>query len=469
MPTIKPISPRVCLVTWQSRIHIDAHDKPQVLAMARQGNISAIGALRAAILDSPHSANEDAIDIIFRTLEARPVPDIAEISRNRAMAVLIVAGPALCLSMFWSILQDGNIKPAVRVAIVRNLLELSDIFLRWSYFCLDTGQPYLPGENIPGSPREDELRYVDQARLLLRLLELDGACSEILLSSDAFMDLFLELWNAELDEDASRSNRIIDTSTHASCPIVSLGFKLVKGGESSQHVFLRRCGTRRACTVFVKGLMDRLSWKFDLRNSMISGLTETLVTLMSIASMLWATSPLYQRRLRQASFLHDFSACWNFISIDLVEQGFSPEDRFDILFPTLFHVFSMSIDAGSPTGRCHNWRELIKGGFFGTFSGAISGNMEIKAWDMIAQLTSSVSHFLVYPRLISPTSFGTLSNISAPVGAPAAASWGSFLKALERAEAAQSLLANRPPVHVCDNRLVGPLDDAIDDLCLMLS
>ncbi|TEB15348.1 hypothetical protein FA13DRAFT_839244 [Coprinellus micaceus] len=74
---------------------------------------------------------------------------------------------------------------------------------------------------------------------------------------------------------------------------------------------------------------------------------------------------------------------------------------------------------------------------------------------MIIQLVSSVSHLSIYPRLISPTSFGKVSHISAPVGAQAAACWGSFLKAFERAEAARSLLANRPPMHVCDNRLCG--------------
>lgn len=58
MPTIKPISPRVCLVTW-NRGRTRTLTSPQVFAMARQGDISAIGALSAAILDSPHTADVD--------------------------------------------------------------------------------------------------------------------------------------------------------------------------------------------------------------------------------------------------------------------------------------------------------------------------------------------------------------------------------------------------------------------------
>lgn len=91
----------------------------------------------------------------------------------------------------------------------------------------------------------------------------------------------------------------------------------------------------------------------------------------------------------------------------------------------------MAIDAASPTARCHNWHELNRGQFFEAFSGAISGKVELKAWDMIIQLVSSVSHLSIYPGLISPTSFGKVSDISAPVGAPAAACWGSFLKAFK--------------------------------------
>lgn len=405
----------------------------------------------------------EVIDIIFQNLVARPVPAKTDLDRNHNLVVLGAMAPALCLSLFWTIFTNDNcMRPDVKAAVVRNHLECGSIFWRWTQFCLKSGHPCLPGDELGGGfPTTEQDRYPVQVRFLLRLLDMDVELSQALLSSDAFIVLFLQLWNGEYTRSGDRMIvPVMDVSTASPCPIVLMALKIVKS-EPSGPIFFQRFSNKRFCRAFVRPLVDRVQWVQDSPNSQISGITESLGKLFEIGEALWYFSALYRHHLRGMNFLGYFCAAWTGVSEVLSEtaaDGARAEIRDTVLLPTVSNLFEMALHDQDRRTAYHNWRCLTAGGFFELLFLSLS-QVDAKIWSRVSHSVMPImGTLLAYPRLIAPNSFGDISVVDvASSDLWIVSSWNAFSKAFHRTKAARDALSKRPPVYICDNSLVSPI------------
>ncbi|KAJ3539841.1 hypothetical protein NMY22_g4547 [Coprinellus aureogranulatus] len=310
MPRIEPIHPESLI-------------PDKVIQGATRGEIVHLEVLRRIILASPRSVTPEVVDILFGNLAARPVPPSLRLNLHFANVAFSALAPALCLSLFWNVTQnDQSMTPQVKDAVGRNLVEYGSVLCRWVRYCLRTGHPCLPTEELgDNSSKEEQDRYPAQARLLLHLLRLDATSSQALLSSNAFIELFLELWSGEYERYGGRIFRAMDLSTEAPCPIVLLAATVITNGLS-REIFLQRFCSKRACDEFTSALVDRATWdRDDSRICSIAGLAKSLVILFRMTKILWYSNDGYRIRLRKSGFLANLCGGWGTVSFYSTEKN----------------------------------------------------------------------------------------------------------------------------------------------------
>ncbi|KAJ3539848.1 hypothetical protein NMY22_g4554 [Coprinellus aureogranulatus] len=163
------------------------------------------------------------IDVVFEGLTASAVPAIRDPRTNLPFVALAGARPSLSLTLFWKIIgTDGGAKLDIKTTLIRNITEHGHMFFRWSAFCLRCCHQCFPEDMFP-NPSEAKLfteRYLLQARLLLKLLDVDAELSQFILCCDDFLELFLQLWSKEKSIDGPLVSRIVDPTGDYACPIV---------------------------------------------------------------------------------------------------------------------------------------------------------------------------------------------------------------------------------------------------------
>ncbi|KAJ3540102.1 hypothetical protein NMY22_g4444 [Coprinellus aureogranulatus] len=324
-------------------------------------------------------------------------------------------------------------KRPVKDAVIRNLVEFGSVMCRWVHFCLRSGHPCLPAEELGDkSLKTEQDRYPAQARLLLHLLDLDDSSYEALLSSDAFIQLFLELWSGEYARDGNRIIRAMDVSTnHVACPIITL---------------LTR-------DKFSQALVDRVASGVDSPNCKVAGFARCLLLLFKIARILWDSDMYYRDRLRRLGFLTYMCEAWNLLSPHFADKNdVNLGVRCKISIPALVDLLALALDESDRRIKHKNQRDLIAGGFLDVlFRSLVIIDNDI--WDAISlSLIPALGRLLVYPSLIPPTLFGDSSAIEIIVDNPSIAlSWNAILRALEWTKATSETLSKRTTVLLCDN------------------
>ncbi|TEB27132.1 hypothetical protein FA13DRAFT_1776560 [Coprinellus micaceus] len=428
---------------------------PDLLSMARRGDIAGIETIKLIILATPRSVTAEVVDVLFENMTMCPVPPLSDLKRETLKmykGTLTAIPPALCISLFWSIVTTkACMKPGVKTAVVANILEHDGAFCRWIQFSMRSGLPSLPGEELGNSFGTNQKRFPLQAQLLIKLLALDESLCEALLSSDPFIDLFLELWCGEASRNENGIMRVIDLSTEHECPIISLAHTFVQT-DASLEVFLSRCSGKTLRQEFLQCLLDRVIRGDTGSNIHTMGWALSLLKLVELADRLWTSSSAYRQAFHKTLFLPHFCRAWrtvtSFFAQDL--EGCA-KIRFMLCLPTMIRMLSMAI--ADPARHLHkNWRILGGGGFLESFFQSIF-TLEDRVWDAVwPGVIQNLATLLAYPALVHPTCFGDITIIEVKISSPMnVAYWNVFARAWSRAKAASEALVERPPENVCDN------------------
>ncbi|KAJ3540106.1 hypothetical protein NMY22_g4445 [Coprinellus aureogranulatus] len=389
------------------------------------------------------------IDVVFEGLTASAVPAIRDPRTNLPFVALAGARPSLSLILFWKIIgTDGGAKLDIKTTLIRNMTEHGNMFFRWSAFCLRCCHRCLPEDMFP-NPSEAKLfteRYLLQARLLLKLLDVDAGLSQFILCCDDFLELFLQLWSKEKSIDGPLVSRIVDPTGDYACPIVRLAQRIM-ANESSKETFFRRCGTKKHCVDFTDAIVDRVNWGNDVPNYNMAGWIETLMGILEVTEVLWSSSERYSRRLREIAFLMQFSCAWDAVTTAIVKEA-GCRSEFLFLLKPAFSLMAMAFNAPSHSAIRQNWKWLDTGDFWKSFFPAIACVCKNgTTWRAISPaIFSTQGPLLAHPKLIPYRGWAD-SSIVKPVERVELQRWNGYVDALQMAQKAGAFC------YPCDNPL----------------
>ncbi|TEB27152.1 hypothetical protein FA13DRAFT_1794971 [Coprinellus micaceus] len=209
---------------------------PQILQMVEQGDLPSLRHLERLI--SPGNVTEEILATIFKCLTSHPVPVASDWVNELVLKTRVGSRPSACLCVFWKIFdlisrQGGTSK--LEPTLLKHLLESDDMLL----------EGYSPRAN----------RYLTVAHHLLMLLKLDEDYRAVMLSSTAFINLFLELWLVEDRRDRSGKLiwRMVNSKDFFGCSIIDLADTILSD-STSQEFILKRCVTAQQCDLFSRAL-----------------------------------------------------------------------------------------------------------------------------------------------------------------------------------------------------------------------
>ncbi|KAJ3529313.1 hypothetical protein NMY22_g9046 [Coprinellus aureogranulatus] len=427
----------------------------QRLSWARQGDLAALKDLQKSV--KVENVTPTMVDIVFEGLTAKPVPAIRDPRTNMALVALAGTRPALSLDLFWRI-AGTNIaaRPDTKDALIRNITEHGNMFFRWSAFCLRCNQPCFPDDMFqnPNDSVVRPKRYLLQARLLLKLLDIDTSLSLCILTCDDFLDLFLQLWNegVSLPDPLERVSRVMDTTDEYACPIVQLAQKIM-ADDASKEAFLQQLETKKCSVKFSDATLDRVNSPDEGRTYNMAGWMETLMGILEVAEILWSSSEKCRRRLHGLAFLMHFSHAWNDVTTTLVKKAGHRSD-FLILLQPITGLMVMAFNGRSHSTIRRNWQWLNMGEFWGTLFEALASVCKDEAtWGPAAPVAYMTRALLAHPMLIPYPTCADGSIVKPSFDEVDVQRWRGYASAFEMAQDAKAAVERRLPAerYLCDN------------------
>ncbi|KAJ3532474.1 hypothetical protein NMY22_g7731 [Coprinellus aureogranulatus] len=400
---------------------------------------------------TPGNATVDILRIVFDSLAKYPV--IISRSRSSFLARTIAgAGVCACLSAIWKLTGNiSNLSPEVTKSLMMQLQELQDSVFGWTRVCLQHGIPYIPEAVIAKAQPSRLDMYLSQARMLRHILTVNEDFSASMLSSPSFVNLFLELWTAELGVSGDvLAYRMVDNASDEPCPIVTLFAKIVCGSHSREILFAQ-CNQAAQSDEFCLALTDRFSRGWEGKSISFVGWICSLDQLVLATFALCNSSRRLRKRLTRYSYLMQISS-----ELEAYAESVTKEpDLRNLLAPAMNPLLTLAqLALGDDTHSriSTNWRELQSGQYMEALFTATAGIMDEQDRNVkhLLAILTKLGEFMVYPResgrgSISEFDIGKLAHLP-----KIARSWGFLIDAHGRAAVAYESLQARPLVYFCD-------------------
>ncbi|KAJ3539064.1 hypothetical protein NMY22_g4903 [Coprinellus aureogranulatus] len=423
---------------------------PQELVQsAHQGSTEALEALLHWI--TPDRVTDEILAIPLKHLTTDRVPAPTVFDPEAFIAVLstsAVRRPALCLRILWKIFSILTSKPSDKFSVVDWLLESIADICSWIRFCLAYGHLCLP-KPLPSASKT----YLEQAKLLLELYELDERTCAALITSPAFSDLLVHMW-VRLGDGNCRS--IMNINDQTTCPIITMAIRILED-EKGRQTFLQRVSSKRLIGLFCKGIDDRLRDCTGVPANLY-GLLQSIEFLLHVTKHTWHLGDDFRKSLSGTHHLMQFAHILDEASVVYAKHDPRGDSGLKLLSVALFQLCGLVVEEKTRSRNFRAWRDLLGGDFLPLLM-RVTSSVTVQdedRWMNTIRIVEALGGYLPFPHV-----FNVDPRIQPPTeivaGRPKAQkTWQTFWKAFEVTQKAFDTREGRPEVEICDNPLCDP-------------